>query len=146
MPKIIRELLWTILAVFFIVKMPSILPVYSNFDMLNIVIGVIAFVGSVRYIVMIITEDYPVAKPDAEFDTRLESCLLCKDEDDTVKFKEWVDVFWWWIFGVGIVVSIFLFDHIDLYMMIICVLFFMASYLMYIRKKAFYRQMQEVEY
>ena len=102
------------------------------------------FVAAIQFVVRTLLDDYPPARDDVDFDNRLEKAFLKKDKDGIIVFKEWVNTSVWLLTGIIIFLGVWLSEiSIATYLLGINVLLLTANYLLYIRKKAYKRQVSE---
>lgn len=102
------------------------------------------FVAAIQFVVSILLDDYPPARDDTDFDNRLEEVFLKKDKDGIIVFREWVNTSVWLLAGIIIFLGMWLSEiSIATYLLGISVLLLIGNYLLYIRKKAYKRQVSE---
>ena len=102
------------------------------------------FVAAIQFVVRTLLDDYPPARDDVDFDNRLEEVFLKKDKDGIIVFREWVNTSVWLLTGVTIFLGMWLSEiSVATYLLGISVLLLIANYLLYIRKKAYKRQVSE---
>lgn len=105
---------------------------------------VATYVGAVGFGIDTLRENYPPAPEGKDFDNALEAILLKKDEDGIIVFKDWVREMTWALFGISVFFGIMIAQlDTETYLFAGGVILLTSTYLLYIRRKAYKRQVAE---
>ncbi len=139
--RILSNLFWLILALSVIV-----LEIYHSYSSPSILLATLTYLVAARFLIATISNDY--SSTSNKYSRRLEYLFLYRNPDNIIAFKEWVNPAIWGLFGFWMLFSFWFFMSPDWnaanYFLVGGILLLFNSYLLYIRRKAFFRSIHQI--